>query len=113
MLDLVEVFDKLDEYTADARGIAFDTCHKIYVLMDEEQVEVMRGYGYGADPDPDSLITWQDMTAKMMSEKVMEWYQHSCGLRFIQAVYSDKTIGYEGFVSIIGQFDDDEDEDDE
>jgi hypothetical protein len=114
MLDLVDVFDKVDEYTAEARGIAFDTCHKVYVLMDEEQVEIMRSYGYGNENDPDSLITWKEMTAKMMSEKVVEWYKNSCGLRFIQAISTGKN-DEPVFVDIIGQFDDiyDEDEDDD
>ncbi len=113
MLDLLETFDKLDEYTADARGIAWDTCHKIYVLMDDEQVELMRSYGYGDDNDPDSLITWEQMTAKMMSEKVMEWYQRSCGLRFISAVSSNPKFGSDGWVHVISQFEDQEDDDED
>ena len=108
---LQDVFDKVDEYTANARGIAWDTCHKIYVLMDEEQVEVMRGYGYGNENDPDSLITWKEMTANMMSEEVISWYKNSCGLRFIYAVSSDDSFGVGGFQEIIGQFYDDEDND--
>jgi hypothetical protein len=112
MLDLVEVFDRLDEYTADAKAIAWDTCHKIYVLMDDEQVALMRSYGYGDEPDPDSLITSDELSSKEMSEKVMEWYQRSCALRFINAVHTTPNPN-DGFITIIGQFEDQPEEDEE
>jgi hypothetical protein len=102
----------IDEFTKDAKGIAFDTCHKIYVLMDQEQVDLMRSYGYGDENDPDSLLTSYQLTPKEMSSKVVEWFHGSCGLRFISAVYSDER----GFVDIVSQFENngyDEDEDDE
>ena len=114
MLDVLEMDYRIDEYTNEAKGIAFDTCHKIYVLMDDKQVELMREYGHGAE-DPEGLITSEQMTGDEMRNQVMYWYQHSCGLRFIQAVYSDSSIGYEGFVDIISQsegFDDEEEDDD-
>jgi hypothetical protein len=113
MLDVLDIADKVDEYTSEAKGIAFDTCHKIYVLMDDEQVDLMRSYGYGDANDPDSLLTSEQLTAQEMTEKVIEWFQYSCGLRFINAVYSDNSIGSSGFVNVIAQFeaDDDEDED--
>jgi hypothetical protein len=111
MLDTLDTY-LIDEFTDEAKGIAFDTCHKIYVLMDDEQVELMRSYGYGDSNDPDSLLTSSQLTSKQMSDKVVEWFLDSCGLRFISAVYSDER----GFVDIISQFegneyDEDEDED--
>ena len=99
-----EVLDRLDEYTASAKAIAWDTCHKIYVLMDDEQVELMREYGY------DPLITSDDMTPEQMSEQVVEWYEDSCGLRFIQAVNTNPDDPNEGFIDIVGQFEDDDEE---
>lgn len=113
MLDTLEMDYRIDEYTSSAKGIAFDTCHKIYVMMDDEQVALMRSYGYGDENDPDCLITSEQMTGDEMRVRVMEWYRHSCGLRFISAVYTDKTIGHEGFVDIISQFEDTEDEDED
>lgn len=83
-------FDKVLERVEFAMGIAFDTCHKIYVLMDDEQVEVMRGYGYNP------LYTIDDMSATAMYDTVIEWYEESCGLRFVEAV-SSKT-GYETLI---------------
>jgi len=105
----------LSLYTANAKGIAFDTCHKIYVLMDDQQVALMRGYGYGDENDPDSLITSDQMTPSQMEDKVAEWFEHSCGLRFIQAVSTNPDDPNEGYTDIISQFegqgDEDEDED--
>jgi hypothetical protein len=98
---LQDVFDRIDEYTAEARGIAWDTCHKIYILMDENQMDLMRRYGYNP------LISWKEMPARMMSEQIVEWYKDSCGLRFVNAVYSDER----GFVDVVSQFEDDEDDD--
>lgn len=83
-------FEKVLERVEFAKGIAFDTCHKIYILMDDEEVEVMRGYGY------DRLYTIDDMTATAMYDTVLEWYEESCGLRFIQAVSSEN--GFENLV---------------
>lgn len=85
-------FDKVLERVEFAMGIAFDTCHKIYILMDDEQVELMRGYGY------DPLYTIGDMTATAMYDTVVEWYEQSCGLRFVEAVSSET-----GFETLIGQ----------
>jgi hypothetical protein len=44
-----------------------------------------------------------------MATVAMSWYKDSCGLRFIQAVYSDER----SFVDVISQFEDNEEEDDE
>jgi hypothetical protein len=114
MIDTVDTYWKVREYTDEAKGIAFDTCHKIYVLMDEEQVALMRSYGYGAD-DPNAIATSEQLDPAEMATVVMTWYEKSCSLKFINAVYSDKSIGHEGFVDIVTQFEnmDDEDEDDE
>ena len=90
---------------AEARGIAFDTCHKIYVLMDDKQVEAMRGYGYGDENDPDSLITKDQMNNQQMLDTVKKWYEASCSLRFVQAVetVADDVDANEGFTSLIEQ----------
>lgn len=90
-------FDKVEEYLENAKGIAFDTCHKIYVLMDDEQMELMKGYGY------DPLISADDYTPNEMLTTVMDWYEDSCGLRFVQAVYTNHEDPNEGFVSLIEQ----------
>jgi hypothetical protein len=113
MLDTLEIDYRLDEYTNEAKGIAWDTCHKIYVLMDDEQVALQRSYGYGDEPDPDSLITSEQMTGDEMRKQVMEWYRNSCGLKFISAVSTNPKFGNDGWVHIVSQFENDEDDEDE
>ena len=115
MLDVEQAYWDVREYTNEAKAIAWDTCHKIYILMDDEQVALQRSYGYGDENDPDSLITSEQLDPAEMATVAMTWYKNSCGLRFISAVYSDSRIGHDGFVNVIEQFEgnDDEDEDDE
>jgi len=90
-----------------AKGIAWDTCHKIYVLMDDEQVALMREYEY------DPLITSDEMSDGEMLDKIIEWYDQSCGLRFVSAVTTNLTDPNDGFVNLIPQFFEDDEEDEE
>ena len=85
---------------SEAEAIAWDNCHKIYILMDSEQVELMRGYGY------DPIIKNEEMNPDDMLDKVKEWYEDSCSLRFIQAVSTNEINPNLGFESLISQFDD-------
>jgi hypothetical protein len=94
------VYDRINN----ARGIAWDTCHKIYLLMDREQVELMREYGY------EQLITTDQMSADEMFEMVEDWYENSCSLRFIQAISTNHIDPNAGFERLVDQFEDDEDE---
>lgn len=63
-----------------ADSIAFDGCHKIYVLMDLNQTEQTVGYGYenvrGVTDTGEALVT------------LKKWFEESCGLRFIEQVAS-------------------------
>lgn len=100
MIDTETVYQAVREFTDEAKAIAWDTCHKIYILMDDKQVELMRSYGYGNENDPDSLITSDKLDPKEMATVAMLWYKKACGLKFIEAVYSDNR----GFISIVEQF---------
>lgn len=93
-----EKFDLVRERLVDAKAIAWDTCHKIYLLMDDEQVELMRGYGY------DPLITKDDATSEQMFDLLQKWFDESCSLRFIDAVNTNKENPNAGFETLIGQF---------
>jgi len=97
-------FDLVRERVGGAKAIAWDTCHKIYLLMDDEQVETMRGYGY------DPLITNKESTPEEMLTTLKDWYSDSCGLRFIQAVKTNHIDPNAGFESLIGQGEDEENE---
>lgn len=90
-------WDKVEVAVEMAKGIAFDTCHKIYVLMDDEQMEQMKEYGY------DPLISASEMTPDEMLSTIMEWYENSCGLRFVQAVRTNHDDPNEGFIALIEQ----------
>jgi hypothetical protein len=85
------------ERVSEAKAIAWDTCHKIYVLMDDEQVELMREYEY------DPLITKEEMTSEEMLSTLEKWYEDSCGLRFIQAVNTNHLNPNKGFESLVEQ----------
>ena len=94
--------DQVYERVSKAEGIAWDTCHKIYLLMDSEQVELMRGYGY------DPLITADQMSTDEMFEVVEDWYESSCSLRFIDAVSTNHINPNAGFETLSPQFEDQE-----
>jgi hypothetical protein len=93
--------EKVYERINESKAIAWDTCHKIYILMDDEQVSLMREYGY------DPLITADQMSVDEMFNTVQEWYDDcSCSLRFIEAVSTNKQNPNAGFESLISQFED-------
>lgn len=91
-------FDKVEEYLDDAKAIAWDTCHKIYVLMDDEQVELMRKYEY------DQIITADEMSSIEMLGTIKKWFDESCSLRFVSAVETNNDDPNAGFITLIGQF---------
>jgi hypothetical protein len=97
-------YDAVYQRISEAEGIAWDTCHKIYILMDSEQVELMRGYGY------DPLITADQMSSDEMFEVVEDWYGSSCSLRFIDAVSTNHINPNAGFETLVSQFEDQEQE---
>ncbi len=94
--------DLIREKLGEAKAIAWDTCHKIYILMDSEQVGLMREYGY------DPLITTDQMSADEMFGLVQEWYEDSCSLRFIDAVSTNHINPNAGFETLVSQFDEEE-----
>lgn len=93
MIDWTLVYEKME----DAKGIAFDTCHKIYVLMDDEQIAKMREYEY------DPLYTKDEMSAGEMYETIKHWYAESCPLKFVEAVSTVDGDPNEGFETLIEQ----------
>jgi hypothetical protein len=82
----------------EAKAIAWDTCHKIYILMDDEQVQKMIEYGY-----KDDMLTKDELTTREMMNTLWSWYANSCSLRFIEAVRTVEGDPNEGFYRVIGQ----------
>ena len=80
-----------------AKGIAFDGCHKIYVLMDDEQMAQMKEWGY------DPLLSSDELTPKEMLATIRKWYNESCGLRFVNAVRTVEGDPNDGFIDLIPQ----------
>jgi len=73
-----------------AKGMSWDECHKIYVLMDDHQVAHMAELGYAVmAPDFDVLS---------------KWFDESCSLRFVSAVRTVDGDPNEGFSNLIAQF---------
>jgi hypothetical protein len=98
-----KVWDDVEQVLLDgAKGIAFDGCHKIYVLMDDEQMAEMREFGY------DPLIPAEGHTPEELLETIRDWYEDSCSLRFVQAVHTNHEDPNAGFVSLIEQGADDD-----
>lgn len=92
-----------------ARGIAFDGCHKIYVLLDDTQVDRMRSNGYTEDNE--GIVTGK--TPGEYLSVVQEWFEKSCGLRFVESIRTvdgDPNVGY---TDLIAQFEQDDDADED
>jgi hypothetical protein len=100
-------WDLVEERVADADSIAFDGCHKIYVLMDAAQTKQMQGYGY--EKDGSQMRYAASRTKGELLGALHEWFDASCDLRFISAVRTVKGDPNDGFETLIGQFDDEED----
>lgn len=79
----------LGDYAGDALLAAWDGCHKIYLAMDEEAAEYFRGdYDHVVEED--------------LAEIVKNWYDDSCMLRFVEAIWGSPE-GCCRFESVIGQ----------
>lgn len=93
----------VDDHAGRALAIAWDGCHKVYLLMDEGQVQTMKGWGYG---DGDSaFVTSDEATPEEMRNLVHDWFEASCVLRFISAVSTVEGNPNDGFTHLISQAD--------
>lgn len=72
-----------------AEAMNFDGCHKIYLSMDDPEVQQMVRYGY-EDVKPDLAL-------------IRDWFEGSCGLRLIQAVHSNEANPNAGYIDLIPQ----------
>ena len=80
---MIDEWQKVEDYTARAKCVAFDGCHKIYVAMDQKESDYfMKEYAEN----------WQTFagSSDAMYSKVRSWFEESCGLRFVSAVKSGK-----------------------
>lgn len=86
-------FDEVVEEIPHARLVAWDGCHKIYLAMDATEAAWFReNYETVVEDTPDTMLG-----------KVVEWYEDSCALRFVQAVSHNEEDPNAGFRSLIEQ----------
>lgn len=77
-----------------AHLVAYDGCHKIYLAMDEIEADWFReNYEFIVEATPDEMLA-----------AVADWWDASCGLRFVSAVTHNEENPNDGFVSLISQF---------
>ena len=81
-----------------AKGIAWESCHKIYVLMDDEQVQHMIDIDAGYE-----VYRSTDAPPEQWLGMLQEWYAASCPLRFISAITTNDADPNAGFETLIGQ----------
>lgn len=104
-------WDAVADATHTAKAIAFDGCHKIYLAMDDAQVEQFKSYGYGQDDDESVLILAKHASAGEMLTYLRNWYEASCFLKFISAVHTNESDPNAGFLDLIPQGWDEAEED--
>jgi hypothetical protein len=92
-----------EEFMFQAYSVSWDGCHKLYLNMDVYQHDKMiNDLGYD--------LTIVNNNPYITTQKIQEWFDNSCSLRFIDAVFSDGDS--DKFVTVIAQsFEEDEDED--
>lgn len=96
---------KLQEALSKAVGLAFDGCHKIYVILDDDQFQLQEEYGYG-EGGTELIAIGSEAGRKRAARTVREWFDESCGLRFVSAVRMDHDNPNAGYSDIVAQGDD-------
>lgn len=98
-----------------AKSIAYDGCHKIYLLMDDTQTALMIAVGY-QDNDTEGgarLFTLDEISPEIALAQLHTWFDNSCGLKFISSVKTVEGDPNEGFTHLISQFEYEDQEDDD
>lgn len=92
-----EDIKEIKESLATAKGIAWDTCHKIYVLMDDNQVALTKRHGYEA------IIESKYASPELMFKALREWYKVSCPLRLINRCETNLNNDTTNFYTLVAQ----------
>lgn len=108
MPSIIDKVTEIDDYLAEAKGIAWDNCHKIYILMSDQEMQRMKEYEY------DPLISSDEMSPQEMLATVLGWYNGSCSLRFISVVDTYENGDSNFLEDVVPQsFEDEEEDEDE
>lgn len=90
-----ELWSDVEANIGEAILIAWDGCHKIYLALDQQEADWFRSsYPYIVED-----------TDEVMLATLINWYDQSCGLRFVSGVRHNPDNPNEGFVRLIEQFD--------
>jgi len=100
--NLTEGFAAVTEYLEDAVLIAWDTCHKIYLAMDQTEADFFRET-YAPDI-VEGRFTEGGKSPDELDEIIDQWWDASCPLRFVQAVWHNEQDPNAGFVELVSQF---------
>lgn len=92
--NVITGWQNVQEFIQHALLVAFDGCHKIYLAMDEYEEKWFRdSYPHIVDGSPDDMfITTQ------------RWFDESCALRLVSAVYRVEEDPNKGYKQLIRQF---------
>lgn len=100
-MNIGDYFLRVVDALYETRLIAWDGCHKIYLALDEYEEEWFKeNYEINFTGTPDEMYT-----------KILEWWEDSCQLRFINSVRHTEPNPNDGYASLIPQFAEDEEED--
>lgn len=84
---------KVSEIVKEARLVAYDDCHKIYLAMDDDQAKwFKKHYPNVVSGTPDEML-----------DALGRWWKEACPSRFITAVYTRDTK--DDFVEVVAQGD--------
>lgn len=84
-------------FVKQAHSIAWDGCHKIYLLLDERQTDLMVTYGYT------HLIRTEGRKRGEILDQIMQWYKESCPLKLVDAVRSSASHSDDEFICVVPQ----------
>lgn len=107
MTTMEDYWERVEDALDDARLIAWDECHKIYLALDDTEADWFR-----ANYDRVVAGTYADLLTTLHN-----WYDESCWLKFISGVRHNAVDPNAGFVTLIpqgaeeGDWEDDEDDD--
>jgi hypothetical protein len=94
-------WQNVEDFIDSALLIAFDGCHKVYLAMDQVEADWFRA----------EYPNIRTGTSTHLLEVLHDWFDESCSLRFINAVYHNEADPNAGFITLISQFAGEEDED--
>lgn len=88
----------------DAKALAWDGCHKIYVILDDGALAQMTEYGYGDDDSYLVKVGKSAASRRHALQTLHRWWSWSCSMRFITTVHDSPTDPNKGYLSVIDQF---------